>query len=121
MKIRTASGEWRIAHSIGVDVSSDIALLRFDGSPLPSIPIANALPRQGQDVMVIGSPYGYGFSVGTGVVARYGKDAAVFSSNDFMLVTAATSYGSSGGFVVNTRGEAISLVSYGSSGYTQTI
>lgn len=121
LRIRTAAGEWRPARVIGADVSQDVALLEFDGDPLPPIPIANTLPRRGQDVMAIGSPAGYGFAVGVGIVAWYGHDASMLSPNDFMLVTASVIGGNSGGVVVNTRGEAVSLVSYGSGIYTQTV
>lgn len=38
-----------------------------------------------------------------------------------MLVTASIIGGNSGGVVVNTRGEAVSLVSYGYGIYTQTV
>lgn len=121
LRIRTAAGEWREARVIGADMSRDIALLEFDGEPLPPIPIAATLPRQGQDVMAIGSPGGYGFAVGVGIVAWYGRDASMLSPDDFMLVTASVIGGNSGGVVVNTRGEAVSLVSYGYGIYTQTV
>ncbi|MCE3142790.1 S1C family serine protease, partial [Klebsiella pneumoniae] len=75
----------------------------------------------GQDVMAIGSPGGYGFAVGVGIVAWYGRDSAMLSPDDFMLVTASIIGGNSGGVVVNTRGEAVSLVSYGYGIYTQTV
>ncbi|MGA6730177.1 hypothetical protein ACPEHP_05675, partial [Escherichia coli] len=45
----------------------------------------------------------------------------MLSPNDFMLVTASVVGGNSGGVVVNTHGEAVSLVSYGSGSYTQTV
>ena len=64
---------------------------------------------------------GYGFAVGVGIVAWYGRDAAMLSPDDFMLVTASIIGGNSGGVVVNTRGEAVSLVSYGYGIYTQTV
>ncbi|EDI5389714.1 serine protease [Salmonella enterica subsp. enterica serovar Newport] len=121
LRIRTAAGEWREANVIGADLARDVALLEFDGDPLPPIPIATTLPRQGQDVMAIGSPGGYGFAVGVGIVAWYGRDASMLSPDDFMLVTASVIGGNSGGVVVNTRGEAVSLVSYGYGIYTQTI
>ncbi|WP_338123202.1 trypsin-like peptidase domain-containing protein [Burkholderia vietnamiensis] len=88
---------------------------------MPPIPVAGVMPRQGQDVMAIGSPGGYGFAVGVGIVAWYGRDAAMLSPDDFMLVTASIIGGNSGGVVVNTRGEAVSLVSYGYGIYTQTV
>ncbi|WP_036422789.1 S1 family peptidase, partial [Morganella morganii] len=121
LRIRTAGGEWRAAHVVGADVTQDVALLEFEGDPLPPIKVANTLPRPGQDVMAIGSPSGYGFAVGVGIVAWHGLDAKMLSPNDFMLVTASVVGGNSGGVVVNTHGEAVSLVSYGSGSYTQTV
>ena len=121
LRVRTAAGEWREARVIGADISRDVALIEIEGDPLPPIPVAGVMPRQGQDVMAIGSPGGYGFAVGVGIVAWYGRDAAMLSPDDFMLVTASIIGGNSGGVVVNTRGEAVSLVSYGYGIYTQTV
>ncbi|MFW9453851.1 S1C family serine protease, partial [Xanthomonas euvesicatoria] len=121
LRVRTAGGEWREARVIGADISRDVALIEIEGDPLPPIPVAGVMPRQGQDVMAIGSPGGYGFAVGVGIVAWYGRDAAMLSPDDFMLVTASIIGGNSGGVVVNTRGEAVSLVSYGYGIYTQTV
>jgi serine protease Do len=121
LRVRTAAGEWREARVIGADISRDVALVEIEGDPLPPIPLASVAPRQGQDVMAIGSPGGYGFAVGVGIVAWYGRDSAMLSPDDFMLVTASIIGGNSGGVVVNTRGEAVSLVSYGYGIYTQTV
>src|SRR5699024_7957599 len=81
LRIRTAGGEWRAAHVVGADVTQDVALLEFEGDPLPPIKVANTLPRPGQDVMAIGSPSGYGFAVGVGIVAWHGLDAKMLSPN----------------------------------------
>lgn len=121
LRVRTAVGEWREARVIGADIARDVALIEIEGDPLPPIPIAGVMPRQGQDVMAIGSPGGYGFAVGVGIVAWYGRDSAMLSPDDFMLLTASIIGGNSGGVVVNTRGEAVSLVSYGYGIYTQTV
>ena len=56
-----------------------------------------------------------------GIVAWHGRDASMLYPDDFMLVTASVIGGNSGGVVVNTRGEAVSLVSYGYAIYTQTV
>lgn len=121
LRVRTAAGEWRAARVIGADIARDVALIEIEGDPLPPIPLARVMPRQGQDVMVIGSPGGYGFAVGVGIVAWHGRDASMLYPDNFMLVTASVIGGNSGGVVVNTRGEAVSLVSYGYAMYTQTV
>lgn len=121
LRVRTAAGEWRNARVIGADMARDIALIEIEGYPLPPIPLASVMPRQGQDVMAIGSPGGYGFAVGVGIVAWYGRDASMLLPDDFMLVTASVIGGNSGGVVLNARGEAVSLVSYGYGTYTQTV
>jgi len=121
LRVRTAGGEWREARVIGADISRDVALVEIEGNSLPPIPVAGLMPRQGQDVMAIGSPGGYGFAVGVGIVAWYGRDSSMLSPDEFMLVTASIIGGNSGGVVVNTRGEAVSLVSYGYDLYTQTV
>src|SRR3546814_5712710 len=74
------------------DWSSDVC---SSDLPLPPIPVAGVMPRQGQDVMAIGSPGGYGFAVGVGIVAWYGRDAAMLSPDDFLLVTASIIGGNS--------------------------
>ncbi len=121
VRARTAAGEWRTARVVGLDVSRDVAVLRIAGRPLPSLTVAPMMPRQGAAVMTAGAPAGYGFAVGTGIVARYGRDGSYLAPDEFMLVTATITGGNSGGVVVNARGEAVAMVSYGPEHYTQTI
>lgn len=123
VRVRTAGGQWRDAQVVGADIPHDVAVLDISGPPLKPIPIAPVLPRQGQDVMAVGSPAGYGFAVSTGIVSWYGRDGSMLSPAPFMQVTAPIIGGNSGGVVVNARGEAVSLVSYGflGGGFTQTI
>jgi serine protease Do len=121
VRIRTAQGNWREATIVGLDQTRDIGVLSVHGEPLPTIAISARVPRQGEPVMAIGAPAGYGFAIGTGVVAWHGEDAQMFSRDEFILVTASIIGGNSGGVVVNSSGEAVSVVSYGYSAYTQTI
>ena len=43
---------------VSVDRLRDVALLRFDGPPLPAMPLAEAPAREGQSVAFIGFPVG---------------------------------------------------------------
>ncbi|QCZ91939.1 hypothetical protein DOO79_24050 (plasmid) [Xanthomonas citri pv. punicae] len=120
LRVRTAAGEWRAARVIGADIARDVALIEIEGDPLPPIPIARVMPRQGQDVMAIGSPGGYGFAVGVGIVAWH---AAMPQCSTRRLHAG-------DGFrhrrqlrrcCGEHQGEAVSLVSYGYGIYTQTV
>nr|WP_316639026.1 serine protease [uncultured Roseateles sp.] len=59
------SAELRQAVIVKVDKSSDLALLRFDGAPLPALRLGSSdSPREGLDIAFIGFPIGgaLGFS-----------------------------------------------------------
>jgi S1-C subfamily serine protease len=62
---REREGEVRLARVQSTDRAHDLALLRFDGSPLPTMPLAEAeLTAEGSSVALIGFPIGgvLGFS-----------------------------------------------------------
>lgn len=120
VRVKLAGGEWRAATVAGSDVAQDVGLLRIEGEPGQAITIAPAMPRQGQPVLAIGSPGGYGFSVGAGLVSRYGRDT-YFATDEFMQIAGPIIGGNSGGVVVNAWGEAVGLVSYGLTNITQAI
>ena len=49
----------RTARLLGVDRAHDLALLQFDGTPLPLLPLAGDAPaREGRSVAIIGFPIG---------------------------------------------------------------
>jgi serine protease Do len=121
VRVQVAGGDWRAARVVGVDLASDIGLLEISGEPGRPLPLAKAMPRQGQAVMTIGAPGGYGFGVSAGIVSRYGNDGTFHKSNPFMMIAAPIIGGNSGGVVVNASGEAVGVVSYGIGNFTQTI
>lgn len=120
VRVKVADGEWRAARVIGLDVSRDVGLLLINGEPGRPITPAPFMPRQGQAVMAIGAPGGLGFSVSAGIVSRYSEDT-YFKTDRFLQIDAPIIGGNSGGVVVNAKGEAVGVVSYGMSNFTQTI
>lgn len=61
----TASAEMRMASLVRVDKSSDLALLRFEGVPLPALRLGGPQsPKEGMDIAFVGFPIGgaLGFS-----------------------------------------------------------
>jgi len=59
------AGDTRVATLLSIDRERDIAVLRFEGAPLPSLPLApEGTAREGQSIALIGFPLGglLGFS-----------------------------------------------------------
>lgn len=85
--------------------SSDIAILPALPSPPGHLALAAGPSKAGDHVYVIGAPLGLENTVSDGIVAalREGEDGR------FMQLTAPISPGSSGGPVLNTRGEVVGV------------
>ena len=64
------SGEQRVyvAHDVMEIEGVDLALVDIDGEDLPSVDLANYLPEAGQEVIFIGNPLGYDWTISEGTV-----------------------------------------------------
>jgi len=94
----------------------DIAVLEVEGSALPVTPLAtdDALAL-GDDLVVIGAPFGKGLSVAAGIVSQveydFPENGAAPRSPKSLKTDAAIGYGSSGGGVFDVpRGQLVGLV-----------
>jgi hypothetical protein len=112
-RIRTFDGRtWPLRVILADDKDSDLArLVAFMSGPVPFLAMARKTPRVGNRVLVIGSPMGLDETVTDGIVSavpaeREGKSDLEPAT---LQVTAAISEGSSGGPVVDTRGEVIGV------------
>lgn len=119
-RVKIADGEWRSAQVVGLDEAADVAVMEIAGPAGRPIAINASAPRQGEAIMAIGAPQGLGFSVSVGVVSRWSVDT-FFKADRFLQIAAPITGGNSGGVVVNARGEAVGIVSYGGSAFTQTV
>ena len=89
------------------DKEADVALLKVDGIRLPFIATAkNHKPKQGDNVVVIGSPLGLETTISDGIIS------SIRSKDGLLQITAPISQGSSGSPVINSNGEAIGIVTY---------
>ena len=90
-------------HEIGGDATSDIALMRLDADTTgyPTLPMADGAIRPGERVIALGHPQELVWSFTQGMVGTIHQGAIQHD--------AAISYGSSGGPLLNLRGEIVGI------------
>ena len=100
---------------VGSDPQSDLAVIRIEGSDLPVAPLGDSRRlRVGQQVIAIGNPFGFDYSVTTGVISALGRELAVGSSEgpplqNLIQTDAAINPGNSGGPLVDLSGRVIGI------------
>jgi len=99
---------------IGTDKPSDLALIKVNGSGLPTAPLGNSDNAQvGDVVLAIGNPLGVGQTVTMGIVSAKGRSTGSGdgsrSYQDFLQTDAPINHGNSGGALVNTKGEVVGI------------
>lgn len=103
--IKMENGEFTKAERlISFDESNDVALIKVEGKGLPSLPLAQDYkPKQGEDIVVIGSPFGLETTVSDGIIS------SIRGEDEFLQITAPISPGSSGSPVFNLNGDVIGI------------
>lgn len=106
---------------IGKSLKHDLALLQAeDSSGLIPLPLGDSSKvRPGEDVLLVGSPYGHSHTVTKGIVSAVDRDIRRGTEIVFANVIqtdAASHPGSSGGPLLNMNGEMIGLLSAGHGG-----
>jgi serine protease Do len=114
------------AEVIGLDPTTDVALIKIDGKQLPFVPLGDSdKARVGEWVLAIGNP-GFDeastldFTVTGGIISAKGRPLNVLSAEtengagnfaieDFLQTDAAINPGNSGGPLVNIRAEVIGI------------
>ena len=100
-----------IAEVLGVDKSTDLALLKINASgPLPKVRFGRSEDlRLGQWVFAIGSPYGFDYTVTRGIVSGLARRLPDSNYVPFIQTDAAVNPGNSGGPLFNTKGQVIGV------------
>ena len=119
-----SNNESKKASVVGVDPSTDIAVLQVDahGRALTPLTLGNSdLVRVGDAVVAIGNPLGYDRTVTAGIVSalqRVIQSPNSYSIDHVIQTDAALNRGNSGGPLLNARGEVIGVNSQIAAGDT---
>ena len=99
------------AEILGIDSKTDLAVLKVEhGEALPTVEFAATDDvRVGDKVLAVGSPFGLGGSVTSGIISATGREIGSGPYDDFLQIDAAINRGNSGGPAFNLDGEVIGV------------
>lgn len=102
------------ARVVGRDASTDLAVLKIDGTNLPAAVIGNSDKVDvGEWVLAVGNPFQLRSTVTAGIVGALSRDVQIINDDyrieSFIQTDAAINRGNSGGALVNTSGELIGI------------
>lgn len=108
--VRLADRSELDADVIGTDERSDVALLKINAKNLPALKIGD--PSQlkvGEWVLAIGSPFGFDYSVTSGIVSAKSRSLPSDAYVPFIQTDVAINPGNSGGPLLNMKGEVVGI------------
>ena len=102
------------AELVGIDPSTDLAVLKINETGLPAIGIGSSAKLQvGEWVVAVGNPFSLSSTVTVGVVSAKGRRIGIledkFPIESFIQTDAAINPGNSGGALVNKAGELVGI------------
>ncbi len=102
------------AEIVGVDASTDIALLKIEANDLPVLPLGDSdRLKVGEWVLAVGNPFNLTSTVTAGIVSAKARNINILNSEmkieSFIQTDAAVNPGNSGGALVNTNGELVGI------------
>jgi serine protease Do len=103
------------AKVIGLDPSTDLALLKVEANNLPFAAWGNSdHVKVGEWVLAVGNPFNLTSTVTAGIISAKARNIHIlpnqkFPIESFIQTDAAVNPGNSGGALVNTRGELIGI------------
>ena len=114
LKVKLYDGRTFEAKLIGTDPTTDVALIKVEGTDLPTIPFGDSdALRLGEWVLAIGSPFDLQSTITAGIVSAKARHLGViaedFPIESFIQTDAVVNPGNSGGALVNTRGELVGI------------
>jgi len=108
--ILAATSRTLIGQIVGLDVETDIAVIKVDQQNLPALAFGDSDElKAGQVVLAFGSPLGFRNSVSMGVVSAVARQLQPESPMIYVQTDASIHPGSSGGPLVDLRGRVIGI------------
>ena len=95
---------------VGVDMRTDVALLKVNATGLPTVTLGNSENlKVGEWVAAIGSPFGFVNTITAGIVSAKGRSLPDESFVPFIQTDVAVNPGNSGGPLLNLKGEVVGI------------
>lgn len=104
------------AEVVGVDPTTDLAVLKIDEKDLPTLTFGNSDRVQiGEWVLAVGNPFEFRSTVTAGIVSAKARNIGILRNRNnlqiesFIQTDAAVNPGNSGGALVNLKGELVGI------------
>ncbi len=99
-----------VAHIVGLDTKSDVALLKIDARGLPTVKIGHPSDTHvGDWVLAIGAPFGFENSATAGIVSAVGRNLPGSDYVPFIQTDVPINPGNSGGPLFNIHGQVVGI------------
>lgn len=103
-----------IGRIIGLDASTDLALIKIDAKELPYLTFGNSdALKIGEWVLAVGNPFNLTSTVTAGIVSAKARNINILGGNtaieSFIQTDAAVNPGNSGGALVNIKGKLVGI------------
>ena len=110
VSVKLQDGTEMEATVIGSDPLTDIALLDIDGDDHATVVFGSSdAARVGEEVVAVGSPFGLGGTVTSGIISAKSRNINAGPFDDFIQTDAAVNRGNSGGPLFNMQGEVVGV------------
>lgn len=117
IRVKLADGREMEARLVGRDESTDLAVIKVEGTDFPFVSFEEAaVPRVGDWVIAVGNPFGLGGTATAGIVSAQGRDVDS-AYVGYLQIDAAINQGNSGGPTFDIYGRVIGV---NSAIYSQT-
>lgn len=109
--VQLSDGRELSGRVLGRDDKTDIAVVKIDGEgPFQAVPWGDSNhTRVGDSVFAVGSPFGLGNTVTSGIVSARSREIGAGPYDDFLQVDAAINSGNSGGPLFDALGRVIGV------------
>ncbi len=111
ISVRLHDGRLLAASLVGRDIATDLAVIKVEATGLRPAQFADSdSVKVGEWVLAVGSPFGLGHTVTTGVLSAKGRGGlGVNPVEDYLQTDASINPGNSGGPLLNLNGEVIGI------------